>query len=159
MKMLKNKGFSLYELELKLKSAIDEEEKHFKRFFSACTKLKNHIPFNEKTLGDDDLVEHLDQMTWRFVKIQDSIGRRLIPYVVEYNFDTLDGLTFRDMLNKLEKSSILSSSEWNKFRILRNDITHVYPDDDKLLDTLNEIYTTKDILYKIYTNLKSSVSN
>ena len=57
------------ELELKLTSAIDEQEKHFKRFFSACKKLKISFPFSEKTLEDDDTVEHLDQMTWRFVKI------------------------------------------------------------------------------------------
>ncbi len=157
--MLKNKEFYLDELYLKLTSAIDEEEKHFKRFFSACKKLENTFPFDEKTLEDDDTVEHLDQMTWRFVKIQDSIGRRFIPYVVEYNFDTIDGLTFRDMLNKLEKLDILSSQEWNQFRILRNDITHVYPDDDKLVDTLNEIYNKKDELYKIYLNLKKYVVN
>ncbi|MEA1917723.1 MAG: hypothetical protein U9N42_09420, partial [Campylobacterota bacterium] len=73
------------ELELKLQSAIDEEEKHFKRFFSACGKLESAFPFNAQTLEDEDSVEHLDQMTWRFVKIQDSIGRRFIPYVIEYN--------------------------------------------------------------------------
>ena len=81
----------------------------------------------------------------------------MIPYVVEYNFDTTDGLTFRDMLNKLEKLSIIDSQTWNQFRILRNDITHVYPDDDKLIDTLNEIYVKKDDLYGIYKNLKKSV--
>ncbi len=156
--MLKNREFYLNELELKLKSAIDEEEKHFKRFFSACKKLKISFPFSEKTLEDDDTVEHLDQMTWRFVKIQDSIGRRFIPYVVEYNFDTTDGLTFRDMLNKLEKLSIIDSQTWNQFRILRNDITHVYPDDDKLIDTLNEIYAKQDDLYGVYKSLKKSVN-
>ena len=147
------------ELEQKLQTAIDEEEKHFKRFFSACAKLKEYLPFSEKTLDDDDLVEHLDQMTWRFVKIQDSIGRRFIPYVIEYNFDTVDGLTFRDMLNKLEKVDVLKPTEWNKFRILRNDITHVYPDDDKLIDSLNEIYNKKDELYRIYIKLKSFVES
>jgi len=156
--MPKNKEFYLDELELKLKSAIDEEEKHFKRFFSACKKLKTSFPFGEKTLEDDDTVEHLDQMTWRFVKIQDSIGRRFIPYVVEYNFDTTDGLTFRDMLNKLEKLSIIDSQTWNQFRILRNDITHVYPDDDKLIDTLNEIYAKQDDLYGMYKSLKQSIN-
>ncbi|MCX6052091.1 MAG: hypothetical protein NTZ60_06210 [Campylobacterales bacterium] len=145
------------ELEQKLQSAIDEEEKHFKRFFSACKKLEANYPFSEKTLEDEDVVEHLDQMTWRFVKIQDSIGRRLIPYVVEYNFDTIDGLTFKDMLNKLEKANILNSQDWNQFRILRNDITHVYPDDDKLIDTLNEIYLKKELLYAVYDSLRKSV--
>ena len=157
--MLKNKEFYLDELELKLKSAIDEEEKHFKRFFSACKKLENSFPFDEKTLEDDDTVEHLDQMTWRFVKIQDSIGRRFIPYIIEYSYDSIDGLNFRDMLNKLEKLELLTSKEWNEFRILRNDITHIYPDDDKLLETLNEIYIRKDDLFKIYDNLKSYVDN
>jgi hypothetical protein len=159
MLMLKKRAFCLDELEYKLQTAIDEEEKHFKRFFSACTKLEIFSPFTENTLEDDDLVEHLDQMTWRFVKIQDSIGRRFIPYVVEYNFDSIDGLTFRDMLNKLEKVDVLKSIEWNKFRILRNDITHIYPDDDKLLDTLNEIYNKKDELYTIYLKLKNFVES
>ena len=63
------------------------------------------------------------------------------------------------MLNKLEKLDILTSKEWNEFRILRNDITHIYPDDDKLIDTLNEIYVRKDDLFKIYDNLKNYVES
>lgn len=155
--MQKKQEYCLDELEIKLQSAVDEEERHFKRFFSACKKLEANFPFNDMTLEDEDLVEHLDQMTWRFVKIQDSIGRRLIPYIVEYNFDTIDGLTFKDMLNKLEKMGILDSKDWNLFRILRNDITHVYPDDDKLIDTLNEIYLKKEVLYYIYDSLRKSI--
>jgi len=155
--MQKEKEFYLDELELKLQSAISEEEKHFKRFFSACSKLKKSFPFDEESLEDETTVEHLDQMTWRFVKIQDSIGRRLIPYVIEYAYDTIDGLNFRDMLNKLEKLEILTLKEWNEFRILRNDITHIYPDDDKILETLNEIYKRQNILYGIYNNLKNYV--
>ena len=155
--MQKKQECCLDELELKLQSAINEEEKHFKRFFSACNKLNVDYPFNKKTLENEDVVEHLDQMTWRFVKIQDSIGRRLIPFVVEYHFDTIYGLTFKDMLNKLEKANILNSQDWNLFRILRNDITHVYPDDDKLVDTLNEIYLKKEDLYEIYNSLKKSI--
>ncbi|MDO8454131.1 MAG: hypothetical protein Q7S59_06125, partial [Sulfurimonas sp.] len=148
----------LDELEQKLQSAIDEEEKHFKRFLSACKKLEVNYPFSEKTLENEDVVERLDQMTWRFVKIQDSIGRRLIPYVVEYHFDTIDGLTFKDMLNKLEKANILNAQDWNQFMILRNDIMHVYSNANKLAETLNEIYIRKDDLYKIYSTLKTYIN-
>jgi DNA-binding SARP family transcriptional activator len=48
--MLKNKGYYLDELELKLQNAIAEEEKHFKRFFSACKKLEVSAPFDEKLI-------------------------------------------------------------------------------------------------------------
>jgi hypothetical protein len=46
----KNKGYYLDELELKLQNAIAEEEKHFKRFFSACKKLEVSAPFDEKLI-------------------------------------------------------------------------------------------------------------
>ena len=157
--MLKIQEYYLDELELKIQNAIMEEEKNFKRLFQACDNLKLSYPFTVNKLEDDIIVEHLDQLSFRFIKIQDSIGRRLIPYVVEYLFGNNDGLTFLDMLNKLEKLNIVTKIQWNIFRNLRNDLTHIYPDDDKIVDTLNLIYTKKDELYKIYDNLKERVIN
>ena len=149
----------MYELEFKIKQAILEVEKNFKRFFNACDNLKSFYPFNIDILEDDDKIEALDQLSWRFIKIQDSLGRRLIPYTIEYLFGNSTELTFIDMLNKLEKFDILTKNEWNLYRNLRNDITHIYPDDDKIIDGLNTIYKKKDELYKIYKNLKERIVN
>lgn len=149
----------MYELKLKIKNSLIEEEKNFKRFFNACDKLDKYHPFDIDILDNDTIVEHFDQLSFRFIKIQDSIGRRLIPYTVEYLFDSIDGLTFIDMLNKLEKFDIVTKQQWNILRSLRNDLTHIYPDDDKIIDTLNLIYQKKDELYKIYKNLKQRVTN
>jgi len=149
----------LDELELKIQNIIAEEEKNFKRFFQACDNLKPYYSFTIDKLEDDTIVKHLDQLSFRFIKIQDSIGRRLIPYVVEYLFGNNDGLAFLDMLNKLEKLNIVAKTQWNIFRNLRNNLTHIYPDDDKIVDTLNLIFSKKDELYEIYNNLKKKVIN
>ena len=59
--------------------AIQEQEKNFKHFFHAIDKLKPHLPINKTDLNNDTIVEHIDQLIFRFTKAQDGIGKRLIP--------------------------------------------------------------------------------
>ena len=42
-------------------------QKNFKRFFQACDNLKPYYPFTINKLDDDTIVEHLDQLSFRFI--------------------------------------------------------------------------------------------
>lgn len=46
-------------------------------------KLKPYLPIAPAHLDERDVVGHIDQMIFRFMKIQDGMGRRLIPLIVD----------------------------------------------------------------------------
>ena len=74
----------------------------------------------------------LDMMTTRFSKLQDIIGARIFPLILEILGE--DAATFIDKLNKLEKLDYISDVDWwMELRELRNQITHDYPDDYEIL--------------------------
>ena len=66
-----------------------------------------------------------------------------------------------DILNRLERYLIIpSADEWTYIRELRNEISHDYP----LLETdvaaiLNELFSKTDIIFSIYSKLKSVFNN
>lgn len=85
--------------------------------------------FAELTISQ---VAFLDMMTTRFSKLQDIIGARIFPLILEILGE--DAATFIDKLNKLEKLNYISEVDWwMELRELRNQITHDYPDDYEIL--------------------------
>lgn len=68
-----------------LKEAILLCNTHFSRMSYAFSKVEKHFPLNEKTyavLSPDDL-SYFDQLIFRFSKLQDSMGNRLFPSLLE----------------------------------------------------------------------------
>jgi hypothetical protein len=127
------------ELHEKIKSAISEQNRNFLHIHNALEKLKPYLSIGAKHLEYQDIVEHLDQMIFRFMKIQDGIGRRLIPSIVEAIEPDTSGMTFIDKLNSLEKFGLIDPDEWNIYRKIRNDLMHDYPEEkEELLHAINE---------------------
>ena len=79
----------------------------------------------------------------------------------EYLDEDITALPMRDILNRLERYLIITSAdEWTYIRELRNEISHDYP----LLETdvaaiLNELFSKTDIIFSIYSKLKSVFNN
>ncbi len=117
----------------KVKSAVSEQERNFIHIYHALEKLMPYLPIGAEHLDDKDIVEHIDQMIFRFMKIQDGIGRRLIPLIVEAIEADTSEMTFIDKLNRLEKFGLMGSGEWNIYRKIRNDLTHTYPEEKEAL--------------------------
>ncbi len=63
---------------------------------------------------------------------------------------------FIDILNKLEKLGLISSSEqWQKLREIRNAISHEYDDSPELMaQVLNAVFNARIALFEIYGGLK-----
>lgn len=80
---------------------------------------------------------------------------------MEYLDEDITALPMRDILNRLERYLIIpSADEWTYIRELRNEISHDYP----LLETdvaaiLNELFSKTDIIFSIYSKLKSVFNN
>lgn len=105
---------------------------HAERLRWAMGKLSPLLPFTEdkiQQLTDEDLAV-LDQFIVRFSKLQDAMGAKLFPTVLELTYEQGQLSTFIDKLNRLEKiGAIDSASYWLELREMRNLFAHDYPND------------------------------
>jgi hypothetical protein len=139
----------------KLKSAVSEQERNFIHIYHALEKLNSYLPIMQEHLDDKEVVEHIDQMIFRFMKIQDGIGRRLIPSIVEAIEADTSEMTFIDKLNRLEKFGLMEPNEWNIYRKIRNDLTHIYPEEkEALLEAINEAVAIIPKLEQTYRKMR-----
>ena len=100
----------------------------------ALADARRWIPISIETHLDKELLRILDQIAYRFTKLQDSMGEKVLPLIIELAQETvLSGATFAEKLNKLERmGAIPAADEWKKLRIARNAVAHEYPDDPEL---------------------------
>ncbi len=148
---------------LRIQKSIAECDIHIKRIGDALTKIEQYFPITEDVYDNfsiDD-IQALDQFVYRYTKLQDKIGSSLlknIVYLVEYTDNTS---TVIDILNVLEKHSIIESAErWNTCRSLRNRLTHEYTSDVNLqINLLNEVYDSYKYILKDFKNIKNVVKN
>ena len=69
-----------------------------------------------------------DQLIFRFSKLQDSMGGKLFPAILENLGEDVKGLPFIDRLAKMEELEIIASAdEWMLLRETRNIVIHEYP--------------------------------
>jgi len=143
------------ELYEKLKSSVSEQERNFIHIHHALEKLTPYLPIGSEHPDDKDVVEHIDQMIFRFMKIQDGIGRRLIPLIVEAIEADTSEMTFIDKLNRLEKFGLMEPGEWNIYRKIRNDLMHTYPEEkEALLEAINEAVAIIPRLEQTYQKIR-----
>jgi hypothetical protein len=105
--------------------------RHADRLQWAMTELQVHLPFTEAKLAQLTDVELaiLDQFSTRFGKLQDLMGAKLFPAVLEITKEPGDLRAFIDKLNRLEKiGAIPSVDDWLLMREIRNAFSHDYPD-------------------------------
>lgn len=119
-------------------------QKHQQRMNYAKAKIKHLFPLNESAycgLTNDD-VAYIDHFVERFSKLQDAMGARLFPQMLELTQEQTSGLAFIDKLNRLEKIGAISdASKWLELRGLRNSFAHDYPSDIVLnVQTLNQTF-------------------
>jgi hypothetical protein len=71
----------------------------------------------------------LDQFAYRYTRLQDDMGVRLIPAILRSLGEEVSAMPVIDRLNRLEQLSWLpSAEEWTELRRIRNEFTHEYPE-------------------------------
>ena len=115
----------------------------------------NAVAFNE--LNNEELA-FLDMVTTRFGKLQDIIGFKIFPLILDLLGEN-DALSFRDKLNRLEKLNIINNASWwMKLREIRNQITHDYPDNYELLSmNFNKLIPFANKLLILWEDLKKYI--
>lgn len=85
-----------------------------------------------------DLAERVDAFVSRFGRLQDTVGDKLLPVVLDALGEKRGAMI--DNLNRAEKLGLLGSAEqWMAWRDLRNRMVHEYIEDAKqLADALNK---------------------
>jgi len=152
----------LSEKDDKLKEAIQLCSIHRDRMDYAYSKLENRFPltieiYNELSL---DELSFFDQLIFRFSKMQDCMGGKLFPAILEKLGEDVRGLSFIDILDKLEELQFLNSSnEWLLLRETRNIVTHEYPFvNDEIVDGLNLLNKHYKLISVIFKQILQKIS-
>jgi uncharacterized protein with HEPN domain len=106
-------------------------------------------------------IAYIDQIVFRFSKLQDTIGNKIFPLGLVLLGEDIEARPFIDLLNKLEELRLIpSSSKWMEWMELRNDLTHEYPDiiEDRI-DALNNLKTALSEILQVYQKIKTIVAN
>jgi hypothetical protein len=139
----------------------EEITKHLQRLQRAFMHLNNAVglPLTaekvEKILSNDTLSSFLDQIAYRFSKIQDSLGKLIRSYLF-LKGENVENLTMIDVLNYAEKYNLnINKEKWFELRELKNAIAHEYERElSKIAETINKIYEEIEYLRIIVENLK-----
>lgn len=138
---------------------LDICERHAERLRWAMTTLAEKFPLSPETLdrlSDIDLAV-VDQFIVRFSKLQDAIGAKLLPGVLELTKEPGDYPAFIDKLNRLEKiGAIPSAAQWLQLREMRNQFSHEYPDDPAIqASLLNKAFGLAGVLLDAFEHIKA----
>ena len=111
----------------KLEPALQECLLHQRRLHSAWQELLQSHGLDTAGLSEEQ-VRVADQMVYRFGRLQDAIGTRLLPALLQIMQEWQDNEAWIDKLNRAEKLGLLPSAEtWLLLRELRNQTAHEYP--------------------------------
>jgi hypothetical protein len=133
-------------------------DRHADRLNWAMMQLQNRMPFTGHTLTllNDVELAILDQFSTRFGKLQDLMGAKLFPAVLEITKEPGELKAFIDKLYRLEKiGAIASADDWLLMREARNTLSHDYPDDQELQAALlNKLYELATQLLDVLSGIK-----
>jgi len=142
----------------KLKESIKLCAIHYDRMNYAFEKIQNEFPLNSQTYESlsYDQLSYIDQLIFRFSKLQDSMGSRLFPAILENLGEDIKGKPFIDQLTKLEELKLLDNhKEWLRLRETRNTVAHEYPfHSEEIIEGLNLLYEDVQVISEIWSGMK-----
>lgn len=118
----------------KLQVALAECEPHAAVLERDRSLLPGHFGPELAAELPDDLRMVLDQAAFRFMKLQDALGEKVLPGLLDETLDPLPAQSpFAQKLQRLERlGAIPSAHEWRVLREVRNALAHDYPDNPAL---------------------------
>jgi hypothetical protein len=115
---------------------LSECSLHVRVLAEALAEARKWLPFSAGTVQQitKEQLRILDQMAYRFTKLQDTMGQKVLPTILDLAQEPIaPDATFAEKLNWLERMGALpSAEEWKKLRVARNAISHEYPEDHEL---------------------------
>ncbi|SMP66152.1 hypothetical protein SAMN06295888_11388 [Desulfonatronum zhilinae] len=145
------------------RTVVAECDLHIDRIRHAHNHVQRFFPLSPS--GYDDLsaddITYLDQLVYRYTKLQDVVGEKLFPLTLILLGEQVEAKPFIDILNRLERLELIPSrAEWTSWRELRNDLAHEYPGDiGDRVEALNALMKTVWDLIETYGSIKSYMKN
>ena len=139
------------------KEKIFECDKHVQKIQTAKQYLNEIMPFSVKSYAQisDIHASFVDQLIFRFSKLQDTIGESLFPAILVLAKEPVKSKTFIDILNRIEELEIVTKYQWLELREVRNEISHEYSFNvDDVVVGINDIFNRSVDLMKIYHKIK-----
>lgn len=119
----------------RLDQALRECARHALRMGEARRRLDGIFPLTPErwhTLTSD-MVEHTDQLIYRFTKLQDALGRKVFPRLMAWLGEDVQALPFLDLLDRLERLGVLESADaWQQLREVRNILAQDYEEEGEV---------------------------
>lgn len=113
----------------KLAAALWEADRHMETLTEALAEWDRSPATSWEALeADRAQVRVIDQLLFRFIKLQDAVGERLVPATLAILREPFEEWPMRDRLNRLEKLGYLNVENWLDWREVRNRLAHEYPD-------------------------------
>jgi len=139
----------------RINTYLDEAKIHIKRL----KKVLNSIPypFKEEYLNDD-LMDKLDVLAFRFSKLQSLIGEKLFREYLSLFYE-IEGKSFFEILKLIEKEGIVDIDKWSEFRKVRNFISHDYPlIDEEKIEAINFLIENVFDLFEIVDKMENRLN-
>jgi hypothetical protein len=135
---------------------------HSERMSFAWEKVKMHFPLDrEKYIHlEPEELSFFDQLIFRFSKLQDSMGNRLFPAILENLGEEVKGQPFIDRLVKLEELNIIpSADDWLLLQETRNLVTHEYPFvTEEVIQGLNLLNKHYQLIIEIWNQVERYIN-
>ncbi len=147
-----------YNIENTFKEKLYECDRHVQKILISKKYLSKLIPLNidEYLTMDDIQTSFVDQLIYRFSKLQDTMGEKIFPAILILSQENVKNKTFIDILNRLEELEVLDKNRWLRLREVRNEIAHEYSfNTDEVVDSIESIFYKSDELIEIYNNTLS----
>ena len=120
----------------KLAAALAECGLHAQVLAQALDEVLPLLPFDASTVAAINPAQRrlLDQIAYRFAKLQDSLGEKVLPgLLLAAQEPVAPEASFIEKLQRLERlGAVPSAAEWKLLRELRNALAHDYPDAPEL---------------------------
>jgi hypothetical protein len=117
----------------RLASALWESDRHSAALAEALADWRSIPEPAAQALENDSALRRLtDQILYRFMKLQDALGERLVPATLACLLEPYESWSMRDRLDRLDKLGLLDVDRWLEWRDVRNRLAHEYPDAPEL---------------------------
>ena len=143
-----------------IKEKLYECDKHVEKLETAKSYLKALYPFTIKNYLNADAVESsfIDQLVFRFSKLQDTLGERIFPSLLILTAEDVKRKTFIDILNRLEELELIDKLQWLRLRETRNEIAHEYSENTgDVVNSINDVYDKSRQTIEIYSRIKNYI--
>jgi hypothetical protein len=146
---------------LRLQDAWRECERNIYHLCRALISLDPILPMTGERFEHltDEQAQSVDQFILRFTKLQDAMGSRLFPALLQYLQEQYEERPMLDKLNRLEKLGYIQSAEaWQGIRNTRNKFAHDYPDDwERNAALINVACEAAADMYKILAGIEKKL--